>query len=204
MKSKFFVATCLAFVLLVSFPLAAFAAGNGSTDSISTTDDSKAIIQPQGVVVYEFDHYSESTHSINYKMKYVGTFRYDNRGNQHTTVPITFIASESGSWSASITIGSTVGAEVNAIVATVKAEVSISGTLTRTWTADRSYGVSLPVPPGKVGYIEAYMAGTSTKGTGYYRRYDTSFEDYTIVSWPLGGYVPALNYWNMVGTISNS
>lgn len=200
MKNKLFWAACVILIVLATFPLTAFASGNDPLSLPSSTENSKSVITPN-IVVYQFDHYSESTHSISWTMEYVGTLRVDNSANKYTSATMIFTASDSGSWSAAITYGTTIGAEVDAVVATVKAEVSISGTLTRTWTVNHEYGTSTEVPPGKIGTIKAYIPGTSSKGTAYYRRYDTEQSGYTIVLWGLGGYVPAYNSWNMVISI---
>lgn len=190
MKRKLYLVAIICSAILVAFPATALADGN-----------SQAGITPM-VVVYQFDHYSQQNAVVNKTMKYVGSVTFDNSANKYSEAHLQYENSYSSSWSASITYGATVGGEYDAIVAKVNASVSVGGESTVAWSSGTTVGGVLDVPAGKSMTIKAYIEGTSSKGTSYYRRYDTEQSGYTLVSWGMGATVPSRNDWYLVSSLS--
>jgi hypothetical protein len=170
----------------------------------TTTPDSSGSstdIHVSAIAMPVFDHYSETSSIVNYKLKYVGVTRVDNSGNKYSSASLIYTATVSSSWSISGTTGAEVQAELTAIVAKVKVSSSVSGTASRSWSKGTTYGTSTTVPAGKIGKVEAYIPGTTSKGNAVYKVYNTSDSTYYYENRSRGAVVPSSSGWNFVVTV---
>lgn len=147
-----------------------------------------------------FLYYDQKSKVTDYKAKYIGSARVDNRNNTQPST-ITFSATNSGTWTVGSSVNLSGKTEINAVVAKVDATVSIGGTVSRSWSSGRTYGTSSVVPARKIGKLEAYMTGTYSGGDLVYDVYDSYGGTTYIGRYPIGTVVPSKNDWNFVYTV---
>ncbi len=160
-------------------------------------ENAEGIIVPMLLYMYTFDHYSETSSNLDWQKQYVGVTRIDNSKSISPTT-LTFTASASGSFGISGTTGLETSAEKDAIVAKVKISSSVSGTASRSWTAQTTYGTATTVPAKTIGKVTAYIPGTASNGYAVYKVTNTSNSDWWWQDRERGAIVPAQNAWNMI------
>lgn len=194
---KKFISAFIACAILVCSTLSVSAATSPQTSS-----GNNSIITPQ-LFMETFVRYDPSANTIDWEKYYVGVYRQDNR---YSSVPATmqFISTNSGTVTGTLTSSFSAGVEIDVAIATVSANVGQSISISRSWSSSTSYGSTISVPAGKVGYIYAYIPGVTTSGSKVYKVTNTGYDDVFYINKPVSNaQAPLANAWNTKAVIQN-